>query len=296
MLLKQMKYFVTIVRCHSFTEAAEECFISQSAISQQIKALEDDLGVQLMIREKRSFTLTPAGEYFYRHCLGVIDEIERITVETKQIHEYKDQYLSIGFLEGTYNHEVQRALAAFSRVYPEVTLDVKTGAHEDIYHMLQSGEINCGLNDQRRAFSDAYVNYHLTYSPCYIELSNQNPLSQLSYLTKDDLRRLPCILISSIDQEETERAYYSDILGFGDHYLFTRNQETARLLVAANKGYRCVNGEQRHYETLVYIPLYDGGQQLTRRYCLFWRKDKSSYYNEELAKYLYDSFNQESTL
>ena len=37
MLLKQMKYFITVVDCHSFTEAAEQCIISQSAISQQIK-------------------------------------------------------------------------------------------------------------------------------------------------------------------------------------------------------------------------------------------------------------------
>lgn len=43
MLLKQMKYFITIVDCHSFTEAAEQCFISQSAISQQIKSLEKEL-------------------------------------------------------------------------------------------------------------------------------------------------------------------------------------------------------------------------------------------------------------
>ena len=40
MLLKQMKYFITVVDCHSFTEAAEQCYISQSAIHQQIKSLE----------------------------------------------------------------------------------------------------------------------------------------------------------------------------------------------------------------------------------------------------------------
>ena len=55
MLLKQMKYFVTIVECHSFTEAAELCFISQSAISQQMKALEEELDVQLIIRENRKY-------------------------------------------------------------------------------------------------------------------------------------------------------------------------------------------------------------------------------------------------
>lgn len=45
MLLKQMKYFISVVECNSFTEAAEQCYISQSAISQQIKALEQELGV-----------------------------------------------------------------------------------------------------------------------------------------------------------------------------------------------------------------------------------------------------------
>ena len=45
MLLKQTKYFITIVDYHSFTEAAEQCFISQSAISQQIKSLEKELGI-----------------------------------------------------------------------------------------------------------------------------------------------------------------------------------------------------------------------------------------------------------
>lgn len=58
MLLKQMKYFVSIVENNSFTEAAEKCFVSQSAISQQIKSLEMELGVELILRGNRSFTLT----------------------------------------------------------------------------------------------------------------------------------------------------------------------------------------------------------------------------------------------
>ena len=65
MLFRQMKYFTAVVDCNSFTEAAEQCYISQSAISQQIRALEKDLGVELIRRENRRFSLTPAGEYFY---------------------------------------------------------------------------------------------------------------------------------------------------------------------------------------------------------------------------------------
>ncbi|MCM1258968.1 MAG: LysR family transcriptional regulator, partial [Roseburia sp.] len=59
-MLKQIKYFQAVVRCGSFTEAAAECYISQSAISQQVQALEQELGVSLLERRNRKFTVTPA--------------------------------------------------------------------------------------------------------------------------------------------------------------------------------------------------------------------------------------------
>ena len=71
MLLKQMEYFITVVDTHSFTEAANVHYISQSAISQQIKALEAELGVTLLKREKRSFTITEAGKYFYKQAIEI---------------------------------------------------------------------------------------------------------------------------------------------------------------------------------------------------------------------------------
>lgn len=55
--MRQIKYFCTIVEEGSFTEAAEKCFISQSAISQQIQSLEKELGVKLIKRENRRFLL-----------------------------------------------------------------------------------------------------------------------------------------------------------------------------------------------------------------------------------------------
>ena len=73
MLLKQMKYFITVVDCHSFTEAAEQCFISQSAISQQIKSLEKELGIRLFEINKRHCSLSAAGEYLYRHVKVILD-------------------------------------------------------------------------------------------------------------------------------------------------------------------------------------------------------------------------------
>ena len=63
-MIRQMKYFQAVVHNNSFSKAAEECHISQSAISQQIQALERELGFHLLKRKNRKFILTSAGEYF----------------------------------------------------------------------------------------------------------------------------------------------------------------------------------------------------------------------------------------
>ena len=64
-MIRQIRYFQAVVRNNSFSEAAEECYVSQSAISQQIQALERELSFDLLERKNPKFTLTPAGEYFF---------------------------------------------------------------------------------------------------------------------------------------------------------------------------------------------------------------------------------------
>ena len=85
MLLRQMKYFVAIVDCDSFTEAAEQCYISQSAISQQIAALESSMGVTLIERSGRGFRLTTAGDYFYRNGKQVLRSAEELCTRTAEL-------------------------------------------------------------------------------------------------------------------------------------------------------------------------------------------------------------------
>ena len=68
MLLRQIKYFVTVVDTGSFTEAAEECFISQSAISQQILSLEKELGVQLLVRSTRRSSCRYGAASILKKC------------------------------------------------------------------------------------------------------------------------------------------------------------------------------------------------------------------------------------
>ena len=71
-MLKQIKYFQSVVEENSFTKAADSHFISQSAISQQIRSLETELGVTVLTRKNRGFELTEAGRYFYEKSLALV--------------------------------------------------------------------------------------------------------------------------------------------------------------------------------------------------------------------------------
>ena len=84
-MLKQLKYFQSVVRLGSFSAAAGENFISQSAISQQVQSLERELGFALLVRKNRSFSLTPAGEYFYRKSLLLTAACDRMCAEAAKI-------------------------------------------------------------------------------------------------------------------------------------------------------------------------------------------------------------------
>lgn len=194
-MIKQIRYFQAVVRCKSFTEAAEECFVSQSAISQQIQALEHELGVKLLNRENRKFSLTPAGEHFYQKSLVLIADFERLCHETVRIANKDNAELRIGYLKCYGGQEFRLAVAEFSEKYPDVSVHIINGNHEDLYDALRSGGVDLILSDQRRAFSDEYVNFILTTSKCYIEIAARNPLASLESIETDDLKNIPCMII-----------------------------------------------------------------------------------------------------
>ncbi len=95
-MIRQIRYFQSVVRNNSFSEAAEECHISQSAISQQIQALERELGFPLLERKNRKFALTCAGEYFYKKSLVLIADYERMCREAARLSD--QTALTIGYL------------------------------------------------------------------------------------------------------------------------------------------------------------------------------------------------------
>ena len=289
MLLRQIEYLQAVIENGNFYLAAEQCNVSQSAISQQIKKLEDELGVKLLERHNRTFSLTPAGEHFYRKSLIISGDLKQLVRETKRIADNDNAVLRIGYYKGYHGNELSEAIALFSEKYPTVEVKIMVGSHEELYHAMENDSIDLAINDQRRAFSDAYNNEVLAESKIYIELSSKNPLSKLPSLETSDLKNTPCILVINQTGQQEEQTYYKNISGLQGDFLFADTVQEARLKIITGQGYMPVDviGEQVWFDTSVSrIPLVRNQAPVKKTYCAFWKKDNSGYYNEEFADIL----------
>ena len=292
-MIRQIRYFQSVVRNNSFSEAAQECHISQSAISQQIQALERELGFYLLERKNRKFILTPAGEYFYKKSLVLIADYERMCREAGKLAKEDKAALVIGYLRCYSGQEFHLALEEFSAKYPDVSVKIEYGNHEELYELLRAGNVDMVLNDQRRAFSDQYVNLILTVGKEYIEILSRNPIASLPSVTTQELKNVPCILVASREQRENEQEYYRDVVGFQGDFLYAENLEEARLMVIGGQGFMPVEGvksAESFGPSISRIPLFRGDSQITRNYCAFWKQENSSKYVEEFADILKRKF------
>ena len=293
MMLRQIQHFQAIVQENSFTEAAERCHISQSGISQSIKALEDEIDVKLLIRKNRSFELTPAGEHFYKKSLVIAADLEQLCRETVRIDRKDAAELHLGVLSTYSGDEFNRAIAAFSEKYPAVELSIISGNHEDLYDALRFGKADIVLNDQRRAFSDEYENLILTETVCYVEMASHSPLAKRSSVSVEELKNTPCILVASKEQQEEEQRFYRDVIGFKGEFLFAETLQAARVMVVSNRGVMPVEGtagDSYFGAALKRMPLLRAESDIKRTYCAFWKKDNSGYYIEEFAEMLKSMF------
>ena len=144
--LKQFKYFVEIVEAGSYSRAAEKLYIAQSALSRQIKELEDELQTQLLVRDSRHIELTPAGQLFFERARRILEDIDDTVVQARQIGVgaqglIRLQHSSSVILTPRLTAVIRRLLDAF----PGVTLDVNMAPSENQTLDIEEGRADIGL-------------------------------------------------------------------------------------------------------------------------------------------------------
>ena len=145
MELRQLNYFLSAARHLSFTKAAEECCIVQSAMSQQIRALEKELGVTLFERGKRGLRLTPEGEVMVREARKLQNQLEEVQSAVRLAGKSRAGRLRIGCQGDLFYEALPRALRAFREEYPEARLTLHSDRFEALIDALREDRLDCAI-------------------------------------------------------------------------------------------------------------------------------------------------------
>lgn len=290
---RQLGYFCAVLKHGSFTKAAEECSISQSAISQQIRALEADIGCELLVRNGRHFKPTPAGTLLARKGEVILGQLADLEAEVYDVASGKPRKLAVGYLNRYDGWEVAAAVAAFARRHPGCEVTAESGTHDGLYHLALDGKADIIFNDRRRSLSDEWENVHLLTCYRYAEVSEASDRAWDESVTCGALSLLPCILVCETEQREVEMQWWRDIMHFDGEFLFASNADEARMMVAGNRGWMPTESRERAGRTgsvIRRIPIFDADGHSASDYYAFWPKDRSNPYIPEFSNILLSLF------
>ena len=145
MELRVLKYFVAVAEELNITKAAEKLNISQPPLSNQIRALEDELDTVLFIRGKRHLQLTESGQLLYRHAKEILSLSEKTSSEIKLMGKGMNGTISIGLVEGSAPDIASKWIESFIHKYPDVRFRIMDGNSDELIERLRSGLINLAV-------------------------------------------------------------------------------------------------------------------------------------------------------
>ncbi len=195
MNMKQLKYFLAVAEELNFTRAAEKVNIAQPPLSQQIIALEVELGTQLFIRGNRTVTLTEAGHILVNHAQRVLNAAAGAVSAVRAAERGAKAKLSVGAIYSALYAFLPEALRTFRTIEPttEVTLQEMTISQQ--IAALKKDVIEIGVM-RGNIYDHEIVSEQLFRERLILAVSNNSPLRDLDSINVEALSRLPLISVA----------------------------------------------------------------------------------------------------
>ncbi len=145
MELRQLRYFVAVAEELHFRRAAARLHISQPPISQQIAALEEELGCRLLVRTRRRVALTPAGEAFLRDSRAMLSELEAAVTSARRIETGQVGVLRVTFVGSALLSIVPGTVQRFRRARPDVEIELRERSTVEGLRAVSAGAVDLAL-------------------------------------------------------------------------------------------------------------------------------------------------------
>jgi len=281
MNLNQLRYFVSVAESGSFTRAAVNHYISQTAITQQIHALEEHIGVKLLNRNTRPVSLTPAGKVFLKEAREILGCMDTALLRTREASTGLEGELRIGYTKGYEHSDLPQFLRRFHHEYPNVLISCYRCDTDMLAAGLINGEYDVIFTwDSTNLRQEEKLQLRLVeHVPLRVALHANHPLARRKVLTRRDLKQENILFMSpSGTGDSFGDAFYIRLYqqaGYQPNILLRSNDmESILMLVAAEEGISIVP-EYTHAwnigtENVVFVPL--SGEEETEEILIVWRK------------------------
>ncbi len=186
MELRHLRTFRVVARTLNFTRAAAELHYAQSSVTEQIQALEAELGSQLFDRATRK--LTSAGERLVGYADQVLELVEEAKAAVEEERGEPDGELTIGALETLCTHWVPPILGAYRTRWPRVRMSVKEGGRGELYRGVRESEMDVCFTFGTPPDDPAFASRTLGVVPLVVIAPPGHPLADKEEIRPDDLR------------------------------------------------------------------------------------------------------------
>lgn len=238
MELRHIRYFTAVAEELHFGRAATKLHIAQPALSLQIRALEKELGIRLLVRNTRKVELTEAGSIFYERGLSILNAVSATLTLAKIAAGKEVGHITISTIYPVTFGILPEFIQKLSRKFPDMRMQIKSDTTDNIIKDLERGNTNIGFV---RLVGHIGALKYLTLSKenYLLAISNDNPLAASKSISVKDLRSQKIISFERSNLTYTEN-YFHEV--FSEHGLlenisYTCNDTLSMVsLVAAGVG------------------------------------------------------------
>lgn len=192
--LRQLRAFVELAQTESFTLAAQQLFISQSALSSLIKQMELSLGLQLFDRSTRRVQLSDVGQDLYPLVHKILVDLGGVLDEAANLKALKKGMVRVAAPQLLSSTVLPQVMAQFQQQHPDIEVQLHDCGVEQVANKVLAGEVDFGIGPER----DSSVDIQLTLlfdSPFNVVLPPQHPLHHKDRITWHCLEDQPLILL-----------------------------------------------------------------------------------------------------
>lgn len=217
MELRQLIYFVQIVKDGTFSSAAKTLFVSQPALSKSIKLLEDELGASLFSRNEKRGELTQVGKVLYERAQIILKEYQLTLEAVNEISQFRKEQLHIGIPHGLGQQMFYQIATEFSESNPTVEIAMFGYGFHRLQRELLDGKIDIGATIVPTTILDGLEAINLTVAKFYLLLSQEHPLARRKFVCFSDLRDEQFIMLNDEFAVTTLTRLRCEAAGFTPH-------------------------------------------------------------------------------